>query len=117
MVAELDYVVRKLVRVADGRVNPGHDVGGESRFQRRLVLRFLYVHSAPNSVPNARSASMPISEPLLSATGNDRFSRLDEGPAISLDATCHARFDRDLYCVKRAAHNGTPARKRYSTGT
>ena len=37
MVAELDYVVRKLVRVADGRVKPGHDVGGESRFQRRLV--------------------------------------------------------------------------------
>ena len=43
MVADWDCIVRKLVRVADGRVDPrvkiedGHDVGGESRFQRRLV--------------------------------------------------------------------------------
>src|SRR5580704_9164977 len=42
MVADCDCIVRNLVRVADGgvkaRVKPGHDVGGESRVQRRLVL-------------------------------------------------------------------------------
>ena len=37
MVADWNCIVRKLVRVADGRVKPGHDVGVESRYFRRLV--------------------------------------------------------------------------------
>jgi hypothetical protein len=44
MVADRDCVIRKLVRVADGRVKPGHDAGSpavtwgrESRYFRRLV--------------------------------------------------------------------------------
>src|SRR5580704_374580 len=38
MVADWDCIVRNLVRVADGRVKPGHDVGGMSRSYRALVL-------------------------------------------------------------------------------
>jgi len=30
MIADCDCIVRKLVWVADGRVKPGHDGGGES---------------------------------------------------------------------------------------
>ena len=90
-----------MVRVADGRVMP----------MPMAVWRWLGIlHIRPISEPQ-RDRS------LLGATDNDRLSRLDEGPAPSPDATCHARFDRDLCRVKRAAHNGTPARKRYSTGT
>jgi hypothetical protein len=44
-VADWDCIVCKLVRVADGRVKPGHDVGGKlgnnvggtSRYFRRIV--------------------------------------------------------------------------------
>ena len=44
MVAEWDCIVRNLLRVADGRVDPRvkiedvRDGGGESRYFRRLVL-------------------------------------------------------------------------------
>ena len=54
MVAEWDCIVRNLLRVADGRVKPVHDVGGKSRYFRRLVLYqppLLLTYSAQRSNP------------------------------------------------------------------
>ena len=61
MVADWHCIVRKLVRVADGRVKPGHDVGpamtwaghdvgDESRYFWRLVLVVSAVRSATSPV-------------------------------------------------------------------
>jgi hypothetical protein len=38
MVADRDYIVRKLVRVSDGRVKPGHDGGKESVFSASGIM-------------------------------------------------------------------------------
>jgi hypothetical protein len=39
MVAERDYIIRKFVRVADGRFKPSHDGDRESVFWAALALR------------------------------------------------------------------------------
>ena len=50
MVADWDCIVRNLLRVADGQIKPSHDVGGDSRYFRRLVLCAACAPS-PNPLP------------------------------------------------------------------
>jgi hypothetical protein len=62
MVADCDYIVRKLVRVADGRVKPGHDGGRESVFSAPgIVLTYCLAWAVNASLSTNRATTTLVS--------------------------------------------------------
>jgi predicted transcriptional regulator len=89
MVADRDYIVRKLVRVSDGRVKPGHDGGKESVFSASGIIGLL-IGRANNRCETGRTAQIVSAHVSNNAVTPDDLPSLIQDVYKTLAGVGHA---------------------------